>query len=284
MSRSPAPSTALAGALAERLLDPGRARRLKDVEFRDAGHGFDPFGMHPAWVALGAGLCRPLHDSWFRVTAHGREHIPREGAVILAANHSGTLPFDAAMLWADVVLEVGRVPRPVGDVFVPAMPFVGTLFARAGMVGGSRGNVRALLREGEMLMVFPEGVPGIGKPFSERYRLQAWRVGHAELAIRHRAPVVPVAIVGAEEQMPQVARMERLGRWMGLPYVPVPLVPFPLPVHYHVWYGDPIRLYEDLAPEAADDPEVVREAAARVKRAVDALLHRGLEERRGIFR
>ena len=86
--------------------------------------------------------------------------------------------------------------------FVPALPFIGTIFARGGMVGGSRGNVRALLEAGELLMIFPEGTPGIIKPFHKRYQLQKFRVGHAELAIRHQVPVIPVGIVGAEEQLP----------------------------------------------------------------------------------
>ena len=133
-------------------------------------------------------------------------------------------------------------------------------------------------------MIFPEGVPGIGKPFSERYQLQDWRVGHAELAIRHSAPVIPVAFIGPEEQMPQMARLERFGKVLGLPYLPIPASPIPLPVRYHIHYGEPIALHQDYRPEQADDPEVVNEAAHRVKTAVQGLIERGLEIREGVFR
>src|SRR5690606_28426001 len=134
--------------------------------------------------------------------------------------------------------------------------------------------------DGELLLIFPEGVPGIGKPFHERYQLQEWRVGHAELAIRHRAPVVPVAIVGPEEQMPRIARLRRLGRLFGAPYVPLTLTPFPLPVRYHILYGAPIALHERYAPADADDPESLRAAANEVRDAVAALLAEGLRARR----
>ena len=215
--------------------------------------------------------------------SRGSEHVPRAGSAILAGNHSGTLPFDGAMLWADVVRQVGRVPRAVADLFVSHLPWVNKLYARAGVVSGGRGNVRSLLEAGELLMLFPEGVPGIGKPFHQRYQLQTWRVGHAELAIRHRTPVVPVAFVGPEEQMPQIARLEKLGRVFGAPYVPLALTPVPLPVRYHITYGAPIALHERFAPGDADDPEALQEAALVVRDAVQALLEEGLRARKSIF-
>lgn len=257
---------------------------VRAMPFQDTGYGYDLFGLEPKHVAFMLALLRRVHQYYFRVSSYGVENLPAKGAAILAANHSGTLPFDGLMLWVDVILRRGRVPRAVGDYFVAGMPFVGTVFARCGMVGGTAGNLRALLESGELIMLFPEGVPGIAKPFSRRYQLQEWRVGHAELAIRHRAPVVPVAIIGAEEQMPQLGRIQALGALLGVPHVPLPLTPFPLPVRYHVHYGEPLVLHEGLGPEDADDPEVVQRAALRVRDAVQALIARGLRQRRGIFR
>ncbi|HYO59421.1 lysophospholipid acyltransferase family protein [Archangium sp.] len=273
----------------------GRARRrlastllaeplehMRSIPFRDAGHGYDVFGYEPLHAALSLSLMEPLHRYWFRVRSHGTELIPAQGPALLVGNHSGTLPFDAMMVWTDVILRCRRLPRPVADHFVPALPFVSTLYARAGVVGGTAGNLRVLLEAGELLMIFPEGVPGIAKPFRERYQLREFRVGHAELAIRHQAPVVPVGIVGAEEQMPQVARLPVHA--FGAPYLPVPLTPLPLPVRYHLHYGEPLRLHEGLRPEDADDPEVVRRAAERVRLAVQALVDKGLRLRKGVFR
>ena len=270
-------------ALVETLLPPEQLEHVRRLPIRDEGFGYDPYGLERDHVALGLAVTKPLYEKYFRVRSYGAENVPKQGAAILAANHSGSLPFDGAMLWADVVRHAERVPRPVADYFVSNLPFVSTLFTRAGMVGGARGNVRSLLDAGELLMLFPEGVPGIGKPFSERYQLQEWRPGHAELAIRHRAPVVPVAIIGAEEQMPQVARLKRLGRIFGAPYVPLTLTPVPLPVRYHIHYGTPIALHEEFKREDADDPELLKEAARRVRDAVEELLEKGLRDRKSVF-
>ena len=188
--------------------------RLKNLHYHDAGHGYDPFGLHPDVIGMSAAITRPLYERYFRVKSQGHEHIPTTGPAILAANHSGNLPVDGMMIWTDVIRKTNppRVPRPIADHFVPALPWLGTLFSRGGMVGGSRGNCRALLEDGNLLMIFPEGVPGIIKPWSKRYQLQYFRVGHAEMAIRHQAPVVPVAVIGAEEQMPQLFASKRLGK------------------------------------------------------------------------
>lgn len=277
---------AVARAIATTFLPEAEIERLRSLHFADAGHGYDPFGMHPAHVALGEVITQPLYDRYFRVVSQGHEHIPVGGPAVLASNHSGNLPIDGMMIWLDVLRKTNppRVARPIADHFVPALPWIGTLFARAGMVGGSRGNARALLESGGLLMIFPEGIPGIIKPWAKRYHVQRFRVGHAELAIRHHAPIIPVGVVGAEEQLPQLFASKRLGRLFGIEAVPIPAVPVPLPVKYHIYYGEPINAHEEHPPEAADDPDIVREVSARVQAAVQALLERGLKERKGIFR
>lgn len=257
--------------------------RLRALHFADAGHGYDPFGLHPDFVAFGEAITAPLYERYFRVESTGHAHIPADGPAVLAANHSGAVPFDSAMIWADVVRHTNppRVPRPVADHFVPMIPVVGIVFARGGMVGGSRGNARTLLERGELLLIHPEGVPGIAKPFRLRYQLQDWRVGHVELAIRHSAPVIPVAVVGAEEQMPQVGRIPI--SVLGMPFIPITLTPLPLPVKYRIQYGEPIPVHQMYHPDQADDPAVVQEAAALVKRAVQAMLDEGVRTRGGVF-
>jgi len=274
----------LARLFAERVLPAEEVERLKGLRYADAGHGYDAFGLHPDMVKLGEALLGPIYDKYFRVTSYGcAEAIPVTGPAVIASNHSGALPIDGAMIWLDVLRHTSppRIARAVADHFVPMLPLIGTFFARGGMVGGSRGNARTLLEAGELLLIFPEGVPGISKAFKDRYRLQDWRVGHVELAIRHGAPVIPVGVVGSEEQMPQIGRIPI--QFAGAPFIPVTLPPFPMPVHYHIHYGAPIRTDRDYRPEHADDPAAVREAAARVKAAVQALLDKGVAERPGIF-
>lgn len=270
--------------LARAMLTPEQRSHLEGLQLDDAGHGWDRFGASREGVAVALSTVRHLYDRYFRVLSYGAEHIPPTGPTIVVSNHSGTLPLDGMMLWADILLRTSppRLPRAVADHFVPALPFINTFFSRAGMVPGSRANVRVLLEQGELLLLFPEGVAGIGKPPSEAYRLQRWTVGHAELAIRHRALVVPAAVIGAEEQWPQLGRIERLHPF-GIPYLPIPATPLPLPVRYRIHYGEPLALHEGLAPEEADDPAVLRRAAERTKDAVAALIERGLAEREGVF-
>ena len=277
---------AVARAISQVFVDDAERQRLQDLHFQDAGHGYDSFGMHPDFVTMATLIAGPLYDRYFRVISTGHEHLPAHGPGIIVANHSGNIPLDGMMMWLDVLRHTSppRVVRAVADHFVPSLPFVGTLFARAGMVGGSMGNARALLQSGELLMIFPEGTPGIVKPWKERYQLRPFRVGHAELAIRWGAPVVPCGVVGAEEQMPQLTTSRTLGKPFGIPEVPIPVVPMILPVRYHLLWGPPIPLHEEYRPDQADDPAIVRQAAARVQAAVDALVKKGLKARTGIFR
>lgn len=235
------------------------------MRFHDAGHGYDVFGLEPDAVRRALRLGRVFYRHYFHVVSRGSERIPASGAAILAPNHGGTLPIDAAMLWLDVTSRTDRVLRTIGDRFIPRLPFVSTFFARTGVVAGSHANVSHLLARGELLAIFPEGTTGPAKPFHERYHLQAWRVGHAEHALRHHVPVIPVAIVGAEEAWPVVAKLP----WhvFGAPYLPIPLTPLPLPVRISIRYGKPLELAGD-----ADDPAAVDAAAARVRRAVEELL------------
>jgi 1-acyl-sn-glycerol-3-phosphate acyltransferase len=255
---------------------------VRRVKWRDAGHGYDEFGLHPPTAKWGLRALGPVYKHYFRVKSHGGEHIPQDGPAVIAANHAGMLPLDAIMLHLDVVANTDppRWPRPAMDMFVPLMPWVGTFFQRCGAVAGSRGNFRRLLESGEILLAFPEGVPGIAKPIWKRYQLQQWRVGHCELAIRHSAPVIPAAIIGSEEQWPQLGRIDGI-KLFGAPYLPIPATPLPLPVRYRIYYGEPIPLHEEHSPEEGDDPNVVAAAAARVKDAVAALIERGLADRKG---
>jgi 1-acyl-sn-glycerol-3-phosphate acyltransferase len=268
--------------LSDVLLTRAERQALRNLDFRDAGHGFDVFGFEPDSLALAIGLGRFWYERYFRVESQGSEHLPRRGAAILAANHSGLLPIDGAMIVMDTVRHTAppRVPRVIGDVFIPLMPWVGTVFSRVGVVAGSPGNFRHLLEAGELVLVFPEGAPGIGKGWKKRYQLQDWRVGHAELALRYRVPVVPVAVVGAEEAWPELGRIDAFHAF-GAPFLPIPATPMPLPVRLHVRYGAPIALADRF--DDPDDPSAVREAARTVRAAVEELIAQGLAQRKGLF-
>lgn len=257
----------------------------EQVTFRDAGHGYDLFGLNPRVLDRLLGPTRFFYRHYFRVASHDADNIPARGPAILAANHSGPLPIDAMMLFADVIEQTDppRIPRPVMDLFVLRLPLIGTMFARAGGVSGTRRNCRRLLEDGELLLVFPEGTPGVAKTVWHRYELQPWRVGHVELAIRYRAPVVPVAILGGEEMWPLVGRLDRLHPF-GAPYLPIPALPLPMPVKFHIYYGAPMQLADDYPAARADDPAVLADASRRVADRVRQLIQRGRDERGGLFR
>lgn len=276
-------SSIISGLITNILGDEEISKRRENLQFNDAGHGYDPFGLHPEFIELGEALTKHLYQDYFRVISVDSHNIPTEGPAVLAANHSGTIPIDGVMIWADVLRSTNppRVARTIADYFVPSLPVLSTLFARCGVVGGSRGNARALLEAGELLLIFPEGVPGISKRFSDRYRLQQWRLGHCELAIRHSAPIVPIGVIGAEEQMPQIGRIPLPGP---IPHIPITASPIPLPVRYRIIYGEPLRFDQEYSPNDADDPSILYAATQRVKAAVQELIDRGLREREGVFK
>jgi 1-acyl-sn-glycerol-3-phosphate acyltransferase len=269
-------SLSLAGAEARERLEKLRPRRN---EF-----GVDPYGFD---LDYAIGAIAPfvwLYRKYFRVRVYGIEHVPAEGRVLLVANHSGQLPFDAAMLAVALLLELDP-PRPVRalvEKWVPTLPFISTFYARLGEVVGTPENCRRLLQAGEAIMVFPEGVRGLNKPWSERYHLQDFGIGFLRLALECDAPVVPVGIVGAEEQAPSLWDFKLLARLLSMPAFPITPtgLPFPLPTRHHIWFGEPMR----FTGAADDDDAVLEEKVAQVKAAVKSLLDRGRRERAGIFR
>ncbi|MBX3160943.1 MAG: acyltransferase family protein [Deltaproteobacteria bacterium] len=264
--------TAMASQIFERI--------AQHAPFHDEGHGFDVFGLEPHRLARTVEATAAVYERYFRVASTGAHHIPATGPAIVVANHGGALPVDAAMLCVDILRrsDPPRIPRAIADHFVPRLPLVSTLFARLGVVSGTRANVRRLLERGELIALWPEGVMGPGKPYRDRYRLAGWRVGFAELAIRYGAAVVPAAIVGAEESWPVVAKVSR-ARAFGAPFLPIPATPIPLPTRYHIHYGAPLRLGGD-----ADDPDVVAAAAGEAQRELERLLAEALAARRSVFR
>jgi 1-acyl-sn-glycerol-3-phosphate acyltransferase len=264
-------------------MDPRTFTRItREAPFHDAGHGFDVFGLHPPTVASVVSMSSPLYERYFRVESDGIAHVPGSGPTIIVANHGGTLPVDAAMLCLDLLRKTSppRLPRPISDRFVPKLPIISTLFARFGAVAGTAVNVRRLLADGELLVIWPEGVSGMAKRFRDRYQLQRWNVGFAEHAIRHGATVIPTAVIGPEESWPLAAKLRTHA--FGAPYLPVPAVPLPLPAHYRIQYGPPMKFV--TAAGDADNPEIVRTAADHVRHAVQQLLEDARDARRGIFR
>jgi 1-acyl-sn-glycerol-3-phosphate acyltransferase len=262
--------------------------RLARVPARLNEYGVDRFGMEPAFAKQNLLPAALLYTHYFRVVTRGAQHVP-EGRVLLIANHAGQLPFDAAMLGVAMLLEAEppRLARGLGEYWIPQLPFVSELATRGGNLVGTPENFRALIDAEECVMVFPEGVRGMNKPFRERYRLQRFGTGFVRLALETRTPIVPVGIVGSEEQQPGLYDLKPLAKLLGMPAFPItptfpwlgPLGILPMPVKYRIEIGEPIRFEGDPNEgDAAIDARV-----ATVKIAIDKLLEAGRRERKGIF-
>ncbi len=185
---------------------PGTQARLEKLTPPRNEYGVDPYGFDVDYLTSAVAPLLWLYRRWFRVEVNGIESVPAEGRVLLVANHSGQLPFDAAMIEVGLLVDKDppRVVRAMVERWVPTLPFVSTFMARCGQVVGTQDNCRRLLAADEALLVFPEGVRGLNKPFQRRYQLQRFGHGFMRLALETGAPIVPVGVVGAEEQAPQL--------------------------------------------------------------------------------
>ncbi|QDE83742.1 lysophospholipid acyltransferase family protein [Myxococcus xanthus] len=260
---------------------------LKDMLRAGLGTGgganLDEYGKDPSLVERLEPVLEFLYSQYWRVSVQGVDHVP-PGAAILVANHSGALPYDGLVMSMALARERPdlREPRWLVEDQVFHAPMVGTLFNRLGAVRACPENALRLLDEHRPLVVFPEGYQALSKPFGERYRLKRFgRGGFVKLALRTGAPIVPVAIVGAEETSPLLGRIP--ASFLGLPYVPLtPLGPLPLPAKWSIRFGEPIGV-EDLAPEAADDLGEVQRLTERTREAIQSMLQSLLRERRSVF-
>jgi len=254
----------------------------------------DDFGFDPDLndrVLMAA--ARPLYERYFRVEARGLENVPSDGSALIVANHSGTIPVDALMTQLALLDHhpARRHLRMLGADLVFTLPVVGSLARKSGTTLACNEDAERLLRGGEIVGVWPEGFKGIGKPFSERYKLQRFgRGGFVSAALRAKAPIVPCSIVGAEEIYPIIGNMRTLARLFGLPYVPVtptfpwlgPLGAIPLPSKWIIEFGDPIET-ADLDDSAADDPMLVFDLTDRVRETIQHTLYKLLVQRRSVF-
>ncbi|MEY7970524.1 lysophospholipid acyltransferase family protein [Saccharomonospora xinjiangensis] len=269
------------------LLDFLRRRLSGDYEI-------DEFGFDQEFTeAVLIPLLRPLYERWFRVSAHGVEHIPGEGGALLVSNHSGVVPIDAVMTAFAVHDEhpEHRFLRMLGADLVFDTPVLGSLARKSGQTLACHPDAERLLREGELVGVWPEGYKGVGKPFSARYKLQRFgRGGFVSAALRTGAPIIPCAVVGAEEIYPKIGDIKPLARLLRLPYFPVtpffpllgPLGTVPLPTKWHIEFGEPIPT-DGYAEGAEDDQMLVLTLTDRVRESIQDMLYRRLARRRGIF-
>ena len=287
-----APATTVAGGDGDSRLAGGLAflRRRLTGDYPVDDFGFDPdLTEHVLLPPL-----RPLYDRWFRVETRGLENVPDSGGALVVANHSGTLPLDALMTSLALLDHhpAHRHLRLLGADLVFTLPLVAPLARKSGSTLACHADAERLLRSGELVGVFPEGFKGIGKPFSERYKLQRFgRGGFVSAALRTGTPIIPISIVGAEETYPKIGGSRTLARLLGVPYVPVtPTFPLlgllgavPLPSKWLIEFGEPIETAHLGGAAAADDPMLVFNLTDQVRETIQATLYTLLMQRRSVF-
>ena len=241
--------------------------------------GYDAWGFNTDAYKIGLSIFKPVYEKYFRVEVTGLENIPEDGRLLLIANHSGQLPIDGALV-AYALATNSHAPRAVRAMierFFPQAPFIGNILNEVGAVLGDPVNCAKMLGREEAIVVFPEGIRGAGKPWSERYKLQRFGLGFMHLAVQTNTPIIPVGIVGCEETMPTLFHLNGLAKLLGVPYLPV-TSPVPLPAKVHLHFGKPMVF--DGPIETEDDAAINVE---RVKDEINGLIQKGLETRNGWF-
>ncbi|SCK51765.1 lysophospholipid acyltransferase family protein [Streptomyces sp. WMMB 322] len=264
-------------------------RRRVTGEYEVDDFGYDPELTDQVLMSL----LRPLYEKYFRVEVRGIENIPAEGSALIVSNHSGTLPLDGLMMQVAVHDHhpAGRHLRLLAADLVFVLPVVNALARKAGHTLACSQDAAALLERGEVVGVMPEGFKGLGKPFSERYKLQRFgRGGFVSTALRAGAPIVPCSVVGAEEIFPMVGNAKTLARLLGFPYFPVtptfpwlgPLGALPLPTKWTIQFGEPIPT-DGYPAGSAEDPMLVFNLTDQIRETIQHTLYKLLVQRRSVF-
>ncbi|MBL7685231.1 MAG: 1-acyl-sn-glycerol-3-phosphate acyltransferase [Deltaproteobacteria bacterium] len=254
---------------------------------------FDEFGRDPQFEKKAKPFFDFLYYQYWRVNVEGLENIPNDGSALIVANHSGTLPFDGSMIRMAVSNDhpSRRDVRFLVEDFVYYLPFLGTFMYRIGGVRADPRNAERLLRKGHLVTVFPEGEKGIGKTYKHRYHLQRFgRGGFIKLILKTGAPIIPCAVIGAEETHPLLYRLSFLAKPFGIPYVPItPTLPWGgllgligLPAKWSIYFGKPIDL-SSYGPEAAEDELLVHRLSEEVRQNIQEMIMEGLKKRRSVW-
>lgn len=242
----------------------------------------DPWGFNLELCESTLRTLLPVYRRYFKVRVFGAEHV-QDTPYIVASNHTGQVPLDAMMVTIAFLIDVKhpRILRSMVERFMAQLPFLGDFAAQTGSILGDRANCQFLIEHGESILVFPEGVRGISKNTPEYYKTQSFSLGFYRIALQNRTPILPIAVVGAEEMFPFVWHVKSLAKLLSLPALPLSanLLPLPSPIDVHI--GRPIPVSEELQAEAPDKD--IREHVLRVEGQVKKLLAVGLKHRRPFF-
>lgn len=248
------------------------ADRLARIELPFNRDGIDPYGIDRTHLGLFFNLLGWFQKRYFRFEASGMENIPAAGRGMLVGNHSGGYAIDAGMVIAACFFhkDPPRLAQGMAEKFINALPFASLWTNKAGQFTGLPEHAERLLEAERLLMVFPEGVHGTAKLFHERHSLVKFGTGFVRLALKTKTPIIPFGFVGAGEALPTVMNLYKLGRLVGMPYIPVTpyLLPLPLPATLRVHFGEPMH-FEGTGTE---DDSVIHEMVERVRLRIAAIM------------
>lgn len=258
-------------------------KKLKDDAFQLLKEKYlsysDPWGFDIGTIGKALDVIFPLYRNYFRVRAFGLENIKDE-PYMLVSNHTGQLPIDGVLITTALAVEK-KPPRVIHSMierFMAQFPFLGDVTAQTGSILGDRENCKWLLDKKESILVFPEGVRGISKNTTDFYKLQTFSNGFYRIALESKVKILPIAVIGAEEMFPFVVHAKKIGKFLGLPSLPIlsNLVPLPSPID--IYFGEPIELPSDISPEAKD--EAIRVEVEKIEKIIKEKIEYGLEQRR----
>lgn len=259
------------------------ARRVDELELPFSRHGVDPYGIDKKELAKAFTILRWVYEKYFDITVYGADNIPPRGRAMLVGNHSGGWALDGIMVLASMFFELDppRLAQGMVERFIQQVPFFSWFSNRLGQFAGLPEHCIRLLEDERLLMVFPEGARGTAKLFKDRDSLVSFGTGFVRLALQTKTPIVPFGFVGAGEAVPTVTNLYRLGKFFGVPYIPV--TPYglalPLPVSLQIFYGEPIV----LEGSPSDTDEVIAGHVERVKSRVADLISQGRQLREGMI-
>jgi len=248
--------------------------------------GEDPWGLNLSKSRESVRLTYPFYKHYFQVRVIGAEKV-QDVPYMVVSNHSGQIAIDGMLITGAFILDVNppRILRSMVERFVSSIPFFGAFAAANGAVLGDRSNCEHLLRKGESILVFPEGVRGVSKSTNEYYQLQYFTQGFFRQCLRSGTDILPIAVIGAEEFYPFVYQARGLAKKLGLPALP--LNPFfllgllgaiPLPSPVDVVIGDPYPIPKDLSPDAPD--KIINDHVLKIETVIKKLIADGREKRR----
>ncbi len=257
--------------------------RTDRLELPFSRFGVDNYGVSKKHLAYWFTLLGVLYKQYFRVKAHGTEHIPKRGRAMLIGNHSGGIAIDGAMVISSVFFELDppRLAQGMVEKFLNRMPLASLWMNRVGQLTGLPENALHLLEDDRILMVFPEGARGTAKLYWERTSLVQFGTGFMRLALQTKTPIIPFGFIGGGDAFPTVFNSVGLGRMLGAPYVPISayLAPVPLPVQLAVHYGEPM-IFEGTGNE---DDRAIESKVDQVKARIADLIDYGERARAGFL-